>query len=165
MCEGKESTGFNWGKGKYVRGNFKVGKELYKKVEPDRGCLGWKRLTTEEKLGSIRPERTFSPYSIGFGGLYFNQSGTRKSCYTVYPFGEEPELTSTVCTERYYKQDDKTWETQISCDGNIFLKGDTFLSPNGLFHRFNTRPNLSQTAETKYTLFIEWGKCATLFSP
>jgi hypothetical protein len=160
MCEGKESTGFNWDKGKYIKVNFKVGKELYKKVEPDRYCLGWKRLTAEEKLGFIKPNSTYMDFS-----LLFNPFGIRKGCYNVYPFGEEPGPTSTVCTERYEKKDDKTWEAQISCDSGVSLKGDTSLSPNGLFHRFKTHSNLSQTDKTKFSLFIEWGKCATLFSP
>ena len=54
MCEGMKSVGFNWEKGEYISKNFKVGKELYKKVEPDKYCLGWKRLTAEEKLGFIK---------------------------------------------------------------------------------------------------------------
>ena len=37
MCEGVEATGFNWVKGEYIRENFRVEKELYKKVKPVGG--------------------------------------------------------------------------------------------------------------------------------
>jgi len=153
MCEGVEATGFNWVNGEYIRKNYKVGKELYKKVKPDKWCFGWKKLTADEKLGVIRNTQFLgTPYQIG----------TRKSCYAVYPFGEKPPLNSVLCAERYEKKGEKNWETEIDCKASVLLKGDTALSPNGLFHRFNTHTNLSQTDKEKFSLFIEWGKCATI---
>ena len=58
MCEGVEATGFNWVKVEYIRGNFRVEKELYKKVKPDQWCFGWEKLTADEKNGHYKPQGT-----------------------------------------------------------------------------------------------------------
>jgi hypothetical protein len=155
MCEGVEATGFDWVNGEYIKEKFRVKKELYKKVKPDQWCFGWKKLTADEKMGTINPKGQWNaPYD-----LTPYQYAFRKGCYSVYPFGEKPTLNSVLCTERYNKEGKQDWETTIECKRNIYF---TALSPNGLFHRFQTHTNLSQTDKKKFSLVIEWGKCATI---
>jgi hypothetical protein len=160
MCEGVESVGFDWENGEYISRKFKTGKQLYKKVEPNQYCFGWKELTAQEKLGYIYPPITYDPFDPP-SKLFVMREG----CYSNYIFGEEPGITSALCTERYKQEHEKSWETTISCDTFSTRKGDISFSTNGLFLRFQTNPNLSQTDKRKFSLLIEWGKCATLLSP
>ena len=39
MCEGVEATGFNWVKGEYIRGNFRVKKNFIRKLSRTNGAL------------------------------------------------------------------------------------------------------------------------------
>lgn len=143
ICNGEQSTGFNWKDGDWVKANFKPSQYVISK-NSDNKCL--------EPLGNSQ--------NTVFETSKFH---SRSVCLNVRGFGEKySAYLSEVCDEYYSQSKNEDWEITISCRRGIH--GDIKLSPDGRFHASSLHSNLGDKPKGDYkdSLSVDVGRCAVV---
>ena len=143
LCVGRNSNGYTWENGDWVRTGYKPSKYIIKKV------------SVESNQKTTLPLNTCPGKIASMDDFHVDDIYMLNRCYVVSNLGQEP-LWREVCLESY--EGGKLTSVNCTYNSNIAFR------PNGRFITYSSSYDLREPSEAqqKDSMFVEHGECSDI---